>query len=107
MLAAVAPVESGGVGDRFLAHLRGLVQVRRVGETAGDDPQALASQIAASLRRGDLDGALAAFAKLPPACAAGRARAGPPRRNANKPRSPRCRRFAKSAVARLTQSAKP
>ncbi len=67
ILAAAEPKEPGGIGDRFLAHLRGLVQVRYLGETAGGDPRALASQILASLRQGDLAGALAAFARLPDA----------------------------------------
>ncbi len=44
-----------------------MVQVRYLGETAGEDPPALASQILASLREGDLAGALANFAKLPDA----------------------------------------
>jgi len=39
--------------------------VRHLNETAGDDPQALVSQIEASSRRGDIAGALAAFNKLP------------------------------------------
>ena len=43
------------------------MRVRDLGETAGDDPQALASQIEAESRRGDLAGALAAFMKLPEA----------------------------------------
>ncbi len=64
-LAAAAPKEEGGIGERLFAHLRGLVQVRNLGETAGDDPAALASQIEADSRRGDISGALAAFAKLP------------------------------------------
>lgn len=67
LLAAVAPKETGGIGERLLAHLRGLIQVRNLGETTGDDPQALASQIVARLDRGDLDGALARFARLPEA----------------------------------------
>jgi hypothetical protein len=67
ILAAAAPNESGGIGGRFLAHLRSLVQIRYVGEAAGEDPPALASQIRAHLRQGDLDGALAAYAKLPEA----------------------------------------
>ncbi len=67
LLAAVAPKETGGIGERLLAHLRGLIEVRSLGETAGDDPQALVSQIAARLDRGDLDGALARFARLPEA----------------------------------------
>ena len=66
LLAAVAPADNRGVIDKFIAHMRGLVQMRRLGEIAGDDPPALASQIAANLQRGDLAGALAAYAKLPP-----------------------------------------
>ena len=58
---------TGGVADRFLAHLHNLVQVRDLNETAGDDPQALVSQIEAASRRGDIGGALAAFNKLPEA----------------------------------------
>ena len=68
VLAAAAPAErSGGSLDRFLTHLRGLVQVRNLNETAGDDPQSLTSRIEADCRRGDVSGALAAFAKLPEA----------------------------------------
>ena len=40
--------------DRFLAHLHNLVRVRDLNETAGDDPQALVSQIEAESRRGDI-----------------------------------------------------
>ncbi len=65
LFAAVAPKEAGSVGERLLGHLRSLVRIRQIGETAGDDPQALASQVVARLQRGDLSGALAAFAKLP------------------------------------------
>jgi hypothetical protein len=65
VLAAIQPVQDGGIADRFLAHLRGLVQVRPLNEVAGDDPAALVSQIEADSRRGDLEGALAAYAKLP------------------------------------------
>ena len=54
-LAAAAPKEEGGIGERLFAHLRGLVQVRNLGETAGDDPAALASQIEADSRRGDIE----------------------------------------------------
>jgi hypothetical protein len=67
VLAAAAPPETGGVADRFLAHLHDLVKVRDLNETAGDDPQALVSQIEAMSRRGDIAGALAAFDKLPEA----------------------------------------
>ncbi len=62
---AAAPQETGGIGERLLAHLHSLIKVRYLGEAAGDDPPALASQVLASLRQGDLAGALAAFAKLP------------------------------------------
>ncbi len=65
VLAATSQKESGGVADRFLAHLHSLVQVRDLNETAGDDPPALVSQIEALSRRGDIGGALAAFNKLP------------------------------------------
>jgi hypothetical protein len=65
--AASAPAETGSVTDRFLAHLHDLVRVRHLNETAGDDPQALISQIEAETRRGDIADALAAFDKLPEA----------------------------------------
>jgi hypothetical protein len=67
VLAATAPAETGSVTDRFLAHLEGLVKVRELNETAGDDPQALVSQIEAASRRGDIGAALASFDKLPEA----------------------------------------
>ncbi len=67
VLAATSQGEGGGVVDRFLAHMRNLVRVRNLNETAGDDPQAIVSQIEAACRRGDIAGALAAFGKLPEA----------------------------------------
>jgi hypothetical protein len=67
VLAATSPAETGSVTDRFLAHLHGLVKVRELNETAGDDPQALVSQIEAASRRGDIGAALASFDKLPEA----------------------------------------
>ena len=67
VLAATAPAETGSVTDRFLAHLHNLVKVRELNETAGDDPQALVSQVEAASRRGDIGAALAAFDKLPEA----------------------------------------
>ena len=67
VLAATAPADKGSVTDRFLAHLEGLVRVRELNETAGDDPQALVSQIEAESRRGDIAAALASFDKLPEA----------------------------------------
>ena len=65
LAAAASPGEPRDAWDRFLAHIRGLVQVRDLVETTGDDPTALVSQIEAETRRGDLRAALAAFAKLP------------------------------------------
>ena len=47
--------------------MRNLVRVRDLNETAGDDPEAIVSQIEAACRRGDIAGALAAFGKLPEA----------------------------------------
>jgi len=67
VLAATSHKDAGSVTDRFLAHLHDLVKVRDLNETAGDDPQALVSQIEALSRRGDIRGALASFAKLPEA----------------------------------------
>ncbi len=67
VLAAASPAETGSVSDRFLAHLHNLVKVRDLNETAGDDPQALVSQIEAASRRGDIGAALASFDKLPEA----------------------------------------
>jgi hypothetical protein len=67
VLAATSPAETGSVSDRFLAHLHNLVKVRELNETAGDDPQALVSQIEAASRRGDIGAALASFDKLPEA----------------------------------------
>jgi hypothetical protein len=64
-LAAAAGGAKGSVWDRFLAHIRGLVQIHELSETAGDDPDALVSQIEAESRRGDWTAALAAFEKLP------------------------------------------
>jgi hypothetical protein len=42
-----------------------VVRVTPVGEVAGDDPAALVSQIGASLDRGQIAQALAAWARLP------------------------------------------
>ncbi len=106
VLAAAAPKEEGGILDRFLARLRGLVQVRDLNETAGDDPQALASQIEADSRRGDVSGALAAFAKLPEpsrqAASSWAAEAG-----SRQAAVAALQSIREAAVTRLAQSAKP
>jgi hypothetical protein len=65
--AAAAQGETGGIVDRLLAHMRSLVHVRDLGETMGDDPEAIVSRVEAECRRGDIAGALAAFDKLPAA----------------------------------------
>jgi hypothetical protein len=65
VLAAAAKRDQGSVGERFLDHLRGLVVVHDLSEKAGGDPDALVTQVEALSRRGDLAGALAAFARLP------------------------------------------
>jgi hypothetical protein len=67
VVAAATPPAEGGVIDRLLDHIRKLVRVRKVGEVAGDDPQALASRVSASLARGDLAAALDAYRRLPDA----------------------------------------
>ena len=67
VLAAASQPDTGSVTDRFLTHLHNLVKVRELNETAGDDPQALVSQIEAESRRGDVAAALASFDKLPEA----------------------------------------
>ena len=43
--------------DRLFDHMRKLVKVRPVGEIAGEDPAALATQIEAALARGDIGAA--------------------------------------------------
>lgn len=106
VLAAAAPQETGGIGNRLLSHLRGLVQVRYPGESAGDKPPALASQVLASLRQGDLANALAAFNKLPESSrqAASGWSAEAERKQAAVAAMQAIR---EAAVTRLAQSAKP
>ena len=100
-----APAQ-GGVVDRFLNHMRGLVQVRDLNETPGDDPSALVSQIETESRRGDVGAALAAYAKLPaPARAAAAdwaAEAG-----ARQAANAAIQSIRDAAIERLTASAKP
>ena len=105
LFAAIAPPEPGGIADRFLAHLRSLVEIRRTGETVGDDPQALASQIVARLGRGDLDGALATFAKLP--AAAGAAAGWAAEAQAKQSAVAAAQSIREAAVAGIVKPAKP
>ena len=67
VVAAASQGETGGVVDRLLAHMRNLVHVHDLGETMGDDPEAIISRVEAECRRGDIAGALAAFDMLPAA----------------------------------------
>ncbi len=106
VLAAASHAERGGIADRFLAHIRGLVHVRDLKETGGDDPAALISQIEAACRRDDVSGALAAFGKLPEAArqlADGWAAQAGARRAADAA----VQSIRKQAIARLTGGAKP
>ena len=105
IFSAVGVKETGGIADRLLAHLRGLIQVRQLGETTGDDPQAVASQVVANLQRGDLDGGLSAFAKLP-AAARQAASAWETEAKAKQAALAAARSIREAAVARLAQSGK-
>jgi hypothetical protein len=105
-LAAVAPKAKGGAIDRFMSNIQGLVQVRALGETTGDDPQALASQVAANLRRGDLAAALAAFDKLPES-ARKAAQSWASGAKAKQAAESAAQAIREAAVARLVQTAKP
>jgi len=106
VLAAAAPAETGSVTDRFLAHLHDLVTVRHLDETAGDDPQALVTQIEAETRRGDIADALTAFDKLPEAA---RKAAGdwPTLARARQAADAALLSIREGAVGRLASSPKP
>jgi hypothetical protein len=106
VLAAATPPETGGVEDRFFAHLRNLVKVRDLNETVGDDPQALVSQIEAESQRGDIAAALAAFDKLPEAA---RKAAGdwPTLARARQTADAALQSIREGAVGRLAGGAKP
>ncbi len=106
LAAAVKTEKGGGIVDRFVARLHGLIQVRDLNETAGDDPQAVTSRIEADCRRGDVSGALAAFAKLPEAsrqAASAWAAAAESRQAADKA----IQSIRETAVAQLAEGGKP
>jgi hypothetical protein len=65
--AAGRPERSGGVVDRLVGEVQGLVKVRKVGESAGAETGVDASRIAAALASGDLAAAIAAAESLPDA----------------------------------------
>ena len=106
VLAAASQKETGSVAERFLAHLHSLVRVRDLKETAGDDPPALASQIEAMSRRGDIGGALASFNKLPEAA---RQAAGdwPALARARQAADSALQSIREAAVGRLASGPKP
>ena len=106
VLAATSQPDTGSVTDRFLAHLHNLVKVRELNETAGDDPQALVSQIEAASRRGDIGAALAAFDKLPEAA---RKAAGdwPTLARARQAAEAALQSIREAAVGRLASGQKP
>ena len=106
VLAATSQGEGGGGVDRFLAHMRNLVRVRNLNETAGDDPQAIVSQIEADCRRGDIAGALAAFGKLPEAA---REAAGdwPTQAGARQAADAALQSIREAAIGRLAGGASP
>jgi hypothetical protein len=106
VLAATSQPDAGSVTDRFLAHLHNLVKVRELNETAGDDPQALVSQIEAASRRGDIGAALAAFDKLPEAA---RKAAGdwPTLARARQAAETALQSIREAAVGRLASGQKP
>ncbi len=106
VLVATSHGEQGGVIDRFVAHIRGLVRVHYLNETAGDDPKALVSRIEADSRRGDMSGALTAFDKLPEAA---RRAAGDWATQAGARRAAEAalQSVRETAVGRLTGGAKP
>ncbi len=106
VLAATSQPDTGSVTDRFLAHLHGLVKVRELNETAGDDPQALVSQIEAGIRRGDIGAALASFDKLPEAA---RKAAGdwPTLARARQAAETALQSIREAAVGRLASDQKP
>jgi hypothetical protein len=106
VLSAASPAESGGVLDRLLAHIHGLVRVHVLGESAGDNPEAIVARIGAECRRGDIAGAVAAFDKLP---AAARQAAGdwPVKARARQAADAALQSIREAAVGRLAGGARP
>jgi hypothetical protein len=70
ILAAARPAQNSGGGalDKVLERVDSLVRVHPVGEIPGESPDALVSQVAAALHRGQVDAALTTFGRLPEAC---------------------------------------
>jgi hypothetical protein len=66
MQAGSAPPSEGSYLSRLEANAQRLVRIRPVDETPGDEPATVISRIELRSARGDIPGALAEFAKLPP-----------------------------------------
>jgi hypothetical protein len=64
--AANVQTSEGGFLQRLQANAEHLVRVRPVDETSGDEPENVVLRIELKSARGDIPGALAEFAKLPP-----------------------------------------
>jgi hypothetical protein len=65
--AARKPGQGARLGDRVVYALSQVVMVRRVGDVAGDGPDALIARAERALEDGDFDRAFASLDKLPPA----------------------------------------
>jgi len=65
--AAPPPPQSGGFLDRLQANAERLVRIRPIDETGGDERNAVLSRIVQRAERGNIAGAQAELAKLPPA----------------------------------------
>jgi len=61
---ASEPAAESDLGQRVLAHLRGLVTIRRIDGSAQTGPEAAVSTAQTAIARGDLAGAVAALASL-------------------------------------------
>ncbi|WP_306119000.1 MULTISPECIES: mitofilin family membrane protein [unclassified Roseitalea] len=59
--------EDASLADRLMSSARSLVQVRPVGETAGETPGAIAARIETRLKAGELEAAIAQWETLPDA----------------------------------------
>jgi hypothetical protein len=64
-LKSAEPKGTGGVMERLMSNMSKIVKITPIGETAGDDPAALISQIEAALDRREIDVGMALWARLP------------------------------------------
>jgi hypothetical protein len=65
VLKAASPKSKGGIVAWLMTNMSKVVKISAIGETAGDDPAALVSQIVAALDRGEIGLALSIWARLP------------------------------------------